>query len=272
MPPPYETPREDPDPMTAEEPTRPGEETPAEETAWAGEETAPGHGMLAVMLRDGRPATSRVDHMVEDLATRIILGRLPPGADLNSVDLARRYGSSRTPVREALLTLQREGLVEIPARRRPRVALVTLDQVRDVYQVRASLHGLVSELIVSKADDAGLAVLADWQARLREDAERGDVDAYFWHNVGFRQAEAEITGNRQLTRTLSSLGLRTLQLRHLSLSFPGRLERSLDDHDRLMMAYADRDAALAVAITKSIINAGFRAIEASGWPGLGDAP
>jgi hypothetical protein len=59
-----------------------------------------------------------------------------------------------------------------------------------------------------------------------------------------------------------------LQLRHLSLSFPGRIERSLDDHDRLMTAYEDRDTALAVAITRSIIYAGFRAIEASGWPGL----
>jgi DNA-binding GntR family transcriptional regulator len=242
--------------MTAEDPRRLDEGMP------------PGQTMLAALLREGRPNTSRVDHIVEDVAMQIILARLPPGADLNSVDLARRYASSRTPVREALLTLQREGLVEIPARRRPRVALVTLDQIRDIYQVRASLHGLVSELIVQGATDESLAVLTEWQSRLRADAERGDVDAYFWHNVGFRQAEAELTGNQQLTRTLSSLGLRTLQLRHLSLSFPGRLERSLDDHDRLMMAYADRDAPLAIAITKSIINAGFRAIEESGWPGL----
>jgi DNA-binding GntR family transcriptional regulator len=233
------------------------------------DETAPfGHGMLAALLREGRPNSSLVDHIVEDLAMQIILARLLPGADLNSVDLARRYGSSRTPVREALLTLQREGLVEIPARRRPRVALVTLDQIRDIYQVRASLHGLVSELIVQEANDEGLSALTEWQSRLRADAEHGDVDAYFWHNVGFRQAEAEIAGNRQLTRMLGSLGLHTLQLRHLSLSLPGRLARSVDDHDRLMMAYADRDAALAVAITRSIIQGGFRAIEASGWPGL----
>ncbi len=227
-----------------------------------------GEGMLAALLREGRPNTSLVDHIVEDIARQIIIGELPPGADLNSVDLARRYGSSRTPVREALLTLQRESLVEIPARRRPRVALVTLDQVRDIYQVRASLQGLVSELIVKDSDDSGLAVLADCQSRLRADAERGDVDAYFWHNVAFRQAEAEIAGNRQLTRMLGSLGLRTLQLRHLSLSFPGRVERSLDDHERLLIAYADRDVSLAVAITRSIINAGFHAIEASGWSGL----
>jgi DNA-binding GntR family transcriptional regulator len=134
--------------------------------------------------------------------------------------------------------------------------------------VRANLHGLVSELIVRNADEDGLAVLSGWQEWLRADARRGDVDAYFWHNVGFRHAEAEVAGNRQLTRVLSSLGLRTLQLRHLSLSLPGRVARSVDDHERLLAAYAERDVALAVAITKSIINAGYRTIESSGWAGL----
>jgi DNA-binding GntR family transcriptional regulator len=99
-------------------------------------------------------------------------------------------------------------------------------------------------------------------------ARRSDVDAYFWRNVELRQAEAEVSGNRQLARMLGSLGLRTLQLRRLSLTFPGRLARSAADHERLLTAYADRDAALAVAITKSIIMAGYRAIEASGWSGL----
>jgi DNA-binding GntR family transcriptional regulator len=227
-----------------------------------------GSDVLGRMLWEGRPDTSLVDKMVEDLAMRIIDGRLPPGSDVNSVELAKRYGSSRTPVREALLTLQREGLVDIPARRRPRVALVTLTQVREMYEVRASLHGLVSELIVQASDEDGLAVLRGWHDQLRVDAERGDVEAYFWHNVAFRQAEAEIAGNHQLTRLLSTLGLRTLQLRHLSLSFPGRLDRSVEDHERLLAAYAERDAPLAVALTKSIIMAGYRAIEASGWSGL----
>jgi DNA-binding GntR family transcriptional regulator len=146
--------------------------------------------------------------------------------------------------------------------------LVTLQQVREMYEVRASLHGLVSELIVRQADRSGFAVLREWQDKLRVDAERGDVEQYFWHNVAFRQAEAEIAGNHSLTRLLSTLGLRTLQLRHLSLSFPGRLDRSVDDHERLLAAYAERDEPLAVALTKSIIMAGFRAIEASGWSGL----
>ncbi|TDQ01517.1 GntR family transcriptional regulator [Labedaea rhizosphaerae] len=222
--------------------------------------------MLRQMLGNGLDAErSLVDRIVEDVALQIIDGRLPPGADVNSVELAKRYSSSRTPVREALLTLQREGLVDIPARKRPRVAPVTLVQAREVYEVRASLHGLVSELIVRRQPP--LDVLYEWHGKLAQDAASGDVDGYFWDNVAFRQAEAEVAGNAQLARTLSSLGLRTLQLRHVSLSLPGRLERSVDDHDRLLQAYADRDAELAVAITKSIIMGGLRAIEQSGWVG-----
>ena len=79
-----------------------------------------------------------------------------------------------------------------------------------------------------------------------------------------------MAGNRQLTRLLSSLGLRTLQLRHVSLSLPGRLDRSVEDHERLLAAYADGDAPLAVALTRSIIMTGLRSIEASGWSGLED--
>src|SRR6202000_372725 len=116
---------------------------------------------------------------------------------------------------------------------------------------------------VQSAGDDGLAVLRRWHDQLRGDAEHGDVEGYFWHNVAFRHAEAESAGNHQLTRLLSTLGLRTLQLRHLSLSFPGRLDRSVEDHERLLAAYRERDAPLAVALTKSIIMAGFRAIEAA---------
>lgn len=224
--------------------------------------------LLRGMLRAGRDEASLVDRIAEDLAVQIVDGRLPPGADVNSVELAKRYQSSRTPVREALLSLQREGLVDVPARRRPHVSRVTLSQARELYEVRASMHGLVSELVVRNAGDGDLDVLRAWHERLRTAAQKGDVDAYFWHNVAFRQAEAEVAGNYQLARMLSSLGLRTLQLRHVSLSQPGRLDRSVSDHEVLLSAYADRDAALAIAITKSIIMTGLRAIESSHWAGI----
>src|SRR4051812_42032031 len=87
------------------------------------------------------------------VAMAIVEGELAGGADLNSVDLARQFSSSRTPVREALLVLDREGLVEIPPRKRPRVRGLTLTEVRDMYELRACLYGLVSRRIVAVCDD-----------------------------------------------------------------------------------------------------------------------
>ena len=74
---------------------------------------------------------------------------------MNSAELARRFSTSRTPVREALLLLERESLVIVPPRRRPYVSPVDMAQVREVYEIRASLYALVSELLVARASDDG---------------------------------------------------------------------------------------------------------------------
>jgi DNA-binding GntR family transcriptional regulator len=223
--------------------------------------------LLRVLNRNN--GTSIVDEIIVAVGTDIIEGRLLPGDDLNSVDLARTFGSSRTPVREALLTLEREGFVEISAHRRPRVAPLRIEEVRELYKVRAHLYALVSRELVKVADAADMARLWGLQERLAQAVADDDVDRYFWTNVEFRNAEAAVTGNRTLCRVLDSLGLRMLQLRHVSLSQPGRIRTSLEDHERLLRAYEDRDADLAAALTSSLVMRGLGAIERSGWTGSG---
>ncbi|ODU03273.1 MAG: GntR family transcriptional regulator [Pseudonocardia sp. SCN 72-86] len=210
-----------------------------------------------------------VDEIIVRVGTDIIEGRLLPGDDLNSVELARNFGSSRTPVREALLTLEREGFVEISAHRRPRVAPLRIEEVRELYRVRAHLYALVSRELVQVASDDDLDRLRALQDELALAVALDDVDRYFWTNVDFRNTEAQITGNRTLRRVLDNLGLRMLQLRHVSLSLPGRLTASLADHDRLLRAYRDRDPDLAAALTSSLVIRGLAAIERSGWTGSG---
>ena len=220
--------------------------------------------LLLTALRGVQGSSSLPFTMFQELALGIVEGRLPPGHEVNSAELARRFKTSRTPVREALLLLEREGLVVIPPRRRPYVSPVTLAQVREMYEIRASLYSLVSELVVARASDAELAGLTAWQRLLETDANAGDVDAYFWHNVGFRNAEASLSGNKELQRRLSGLGLQMHRFRHLSLSLPGRLRHSLADHERLIRAYLDRDTALAAAVSRSLVLRGYQAIETSG--------
>ena len=223
--------------------------------------------LLRVLNRGDELST--VDEIIASVGAEIIEGRLRPGDDLNSVELARTFGTSRTPVREALLTLEREGFVEIAARRRPRVAPVRLGEVREMYRVRAHLYTLVSREFVEVARRSDLNRLLQLQHQLARCVELDDVAGFFWTNVRFRNAEIAATGNSTLRRLLDSLGLRMLQLRHLSLSQPGRIRESLVDHERLLQAYADRDAGLAAALTSSLVMRGLAAVERAGWA---DAP
>ena len=177
---------------------------------------------------------SLVGSIAGAVASDIVAGRLAAGADLNSVELASRFDTSRTPVREALLLLEKEGLVEIEARRRPRVRRWTRSEVNDLYQVRATLYALVAELVVANANEADLQMLSDCYAQLAEAAAAKNVERFFRANVDFRDIEAQVCGNTQLRHVLDSLGLRVQRLRYYSVSLPGGLEESRSDRERLL--------------------------------------
>jgi DNA-binding GntR family transcriptional regulator len=199
---------------------------------------------------------------IVDWVTRgIIEGRLKAGDDLNSVDLAKRFNVSRTPVREALFALAREGLVDWSPRRRPRVSAINLKEVREIYQLRAILYAQVSLTIVEHASEADIGALWCAHQPLADAAAKGDVDGYFWANVAFRDEELRVAGNGIFKEVLDSMRMRTNRLRHLSASLPGRLQRSCTDHQRLCQAYADRDGTLAAALNRSIVLNALAAIE-----------
>ncbi|MFJ5613445.1 GntR family transcriptional regulator [Streptomyces sp. NPDC093221] len=222
------------------------------------------------VLRRSEDLDSVAARILVSVGSAIIEGRLKPGDDLNSVDLARQFSSSRTPVREALQTLEREGLVEIAARKRPRVRRLGLTEVREIYELRSELYGLVSRRIIAHRTAGEIEVFDGVQARLEEAAAAGDLERYFWLIVDFRNTEARLAGNETVRAVLDSVGIRTLHLRHLSLSLPGRLDTSVEDHRRLVRAYADGEAELAVALTRSIVLRGLAAVERSGWTGSPD--
>jgi DNA-binding GntR family transcriptional regulator len=209
-----------------------------------------------------------VGNIAKELAADIVAGRLRAGHDLNSVDLARRFDTSRTPVREALLLLEKEGLVEIESHRRPRVKRWTWNEICELYQVRAMLNALAAELIVANATDAQLAILDAIYADLAAANEKFDVEAYFRANVAFRDAELNISGNSQLRQIIEHLGLRVLQLRHYSVSLPEGMLESYTDRGRVLRAYHERDSALAVALSRSAVLRGLNRIQRFGWKGM----
>ncbi|MCS0502869.1 GntR family transcriptional regulator [Ancylobacter mangrovi] len=194
---------------------------------------------------------SLVSRVACEVGAEIVENIRQSGEDLSSVELAERYETSRTPIREALLLLEKEGLVRIPQRRRPHVAVLDIAEAREIYRVRAVLFGAVASDAARLRTDADLESLREQLARLSAAHDAHDLSAYLWANVEFYNRLTMAAYNNTAKRILDSLLLRTLRLRRLSLTQPTRRERSMAHHVQLLAAIEEQDAPLADVLIRS---------------------
>lgn len=191
---------------------------------------------------------SLVAQIACEVGAEIVEGIIQPRHDLNTVELARRYETSRTPVREALILLENEGLVEIAPRHRPRGRTYSFAEISEVYRTRAVLYDLMAEEAAQRIVDADIEALREIFNRMSVACAQNDVVSYSWENVAFHDLNTQLSGNATAKRIHDSLLLRTLRVRRLAQAQPNRLERSLDDHKQLLRAYESRNPTLASAI------------------------
>ena len=153
--------------------------------------------VVGAILVEGDPPLSRSASAVatEVIREAIIDGRLEPGRRLKEEELARELGMSRTPVREALLSLQSEGLVESIPRRGARVRLYEVDDRDDTDELRALLGGYAARRAatrISPADVERLEESCDRFVRLRAEDDLLDLvkENLFFHRVVLEAADS----------------------------------------------------------------------------------
>lgn len=204
---------------------------------------------------------SLVTQITVEVGAEIIEGLVAPGHDLNSVELAHRYQTSRTPIREALMLLEKEGLVDIVPRRRPRAMVLDIVTIREIYRTRAVLLEFIAADVANDATDVELSALASQIDVMQLACDANDLRAYLWANITFQSLNLACSKNQTAKRIVESLLLRTIQLRRFSLSQPGRLASSQDDYRRLVKAYFEHDANLASALIRANHISALRNIE-----------
>ena len=106
--------------------------------------------------------------VAERLRAEIVAGERPAGSKLRQVEIARRYGVSTTPVREALATLQQEGLVRLHPQRGAVVFVPDVDDLREHYEIRAALEALAAAKVAERFEPAWAAPLEVCLAEMRE--------------------------------------------------------------------------------------------------------
>jgi len=195
------------------------------------------------------------------LEKEIIEGRFESGVRLIPEELANRLSVSKSPVREALLYLEREGLVTNKPRIGFFVANIKIDDIEEIYPIRASLNALTIRIIIEKGYESDFiplleAILSKMEDRVRE----GDINGFFYLNIQLYDFLLSRCPNDRLTEMLNQLGKQVLRFRRLGMTIPGRIESSLERHKKLVEAIKNMDVLSSTRIAKEIIYGGLEAL------------
>lgn len=201
------------------------------------------------------------EKVYDQLRADMISCRLAPGTDIRENELALRFGVSKSPVRDALMRLEREGLVITLPRQGYRVAPVSVADVQDMFHLRDALERACMERIVRRASDEQLAQLDRFRTFDGATWDGGFV-AY---NRDFHHALAWTAGNARMRDQLIDLIDQMERAVQLSLSSlkKGDPQSLVDEHRQIIDALQARDAARAQRLaSRHVAAAGKRVMQA----------
>jgi DNA-binding GntR family transcriptional regulator len=204
------------------------------------------------------------DRLRED----ILAGRLEPGTELSEVALAKDFGTSRGPLREALGRLASEGLVTITPRRGAVVAQLSREEFIDAYQVREALETLAVRLAVPLMSDGEIAHLRELCELMDRAARDDEVRVFFDTNNSFHEALVRGSRNRKLHDVHRMLVGQMVPYLPRSLELRGNLQQSVAEHQAILAAIEERDAERAAALLAEHIEVPQRVLESDAGAGL----
>ncbi|WP_193187137.1 GntR family transcriptional regulator [Nisaea sediminum] len=195
----------------------------------------------------------RAERLAEELRRDIISGALKPGAALRQEELAKSFGSSRMPIREALRTLGAEGLVQLLPNRGAVVSPIDPMELRENVEMREAAETLAMRVALPHLSNAQI----DKAAALQEEIARADLGAFGGLNKAFHLTLYAPSSRPRLLAHIA--GLHDIAERYLRLTLVelDYVAKSSDEHAEILEACYRRDADAAVAATsRHILEAG----------------
>ena len=192
---------------------------------------------------------SRVNDAYERLKADILANRLPPGFQAPEPEIARLLGMSRTPVREALITLQGEGLVELVPRRGVRVLPISPNDMREIYELLTLLEPEATADVAGQADNAAtLATLDKSTTRMEKALRANDLEAWAEADDAFHRELLRAKGNQRLLAFVDNLFDQAHRARMVTLRLRALPWQSTEEHRAILTAISAGDARRARSI------------------------
>jgi DNA-binding GntR family transcriptional regulator len=194
------------------------------------------------------------ERIYEEIVRLIVAGDLPSGAPIDEKELTEKLQVSRTPFREAIGTLAKEGLIEIKPYRGFFVRSFTRKEIDDLYELRKTLECFAVELAVPRMSDRDIAGLEKVLDAAVEALRRRDMETYGLRDREFHETIAERSENAALIETLSRLALQIQICRTIANESQEFAERAAQERDEILKALRARDAAAASALMRAHIS------------------
>ena len=177
----------------------------------------------------------------EVLKHAIITGQIPAGERIVETDYADRLHISRTPLREALRKLERDGLVEYVLRRGVVVRAFTMEDVEEIYTIRNSLEMLTLPAIIAKATDEDVKGLKDKLREMDEVLENGDIEALSPMARAFHTQLTAICGQNRILRVIEGQDEFIKRFSAMAIRQENRRSQAHEEHHRLVEYIENRD-------------------------------
>jgi DNA-binding GntR family transcriptional regulator len=207
---------------------------------------AAAHTAVAGVRRGGRPRSATASAKIyADLRSQLVsLGR-QPGDAISEAEIAVSYGVSRTPVREAILKLADDGLVDIFPQSGIYVSRIPLAALPEAIIIRKALEETTARLAAERASQSQILHLHAIVERQREADAVQDRDAFHHADDRFHAGIAEVAGHPGIWTLIQQVKLQVDRYRRLTLPQTGRIAGAITEHAAILAAIETRDPAQA---------------------------
>lgn len=189
----------------------------------------------------GRQAGRLSERVRRHVFEQIVSGKLKPGSIIQIGTLASELDVSRTPAREALLTLQQANLVEVVPNQGFLVRSLSVADVRDIYLMRGLLEGATAERAAERLSDEAIARLTAVNDRARDIAAGGKYDMTFDERCfEFHRQIAEAADSARLLAGVEAIFSDHMRLQSIGMGPPDP-PMIVEEHQQILDAFADRD-------------------------------
>lgn len=193
----------------------------------------------------GYMTSSLAESLKSKIEHEILMFNFKPGDRLDEVRLADRYGSSRTPVREALRLLAAEGLVQIRPHRGAIVAGLSVTELIEMFEMMAIYEGVCARLAARHATPKDIAVMYEAHEECRQHADTDDYESYCVANVRYHERIYFASRNSYLIKQTICTRNRIAAYRRFQLRRHNRLRESFAEHDGVLEAIKKGDGEAA---------------------------